>query len=268
MADISLKDIRELVEQGNSENRIDNGVPFLVIPEGYRLMDVENTLQYPVRKKGNPQFTRSGSFTDYVNEQKLLESRIYVTSATQLVAVLDHHQPDDDKSSPGWGQHRATLNLTKSPEWLTWTKANNTRMMQREFAQFVEDNADEVARPSSNELLDLIRTIKASSNCVCTGQVDEKAGNEQRAFFIETKTTAGVKGELELPSEITLALSVYGGEKPAPIQARLRFDAPQGGKIVLWYELVRVQRFEQKSLEEIIGDIEGATELSAWYGTP
>lgn len=243
-----------------------DGKPYLVIAHNDVIRDVEHLLPSPSRKIGNPQFIRSASFNGYVNEQKTLNSRLYVTALTTLVAVLDHHT--EDPQGPQWGQHRATLTLKESPEYVLWKKSDKVGMSQRAFAQFIEDNSAEVQSPTGAELLDLVRHIKASQSYDCTGDIEEKPGNAGGTFVLSTKTKAGAKSELELPGEFGLGLSVYEGGFVAPIVARLRFEVKGEGKLTLWYELQKIQRFEQSALETIVSDIEKQTSLKAWYGTP
>src|SRR3990172_7311494 len=129
------------------------GKPMVIVPSACHVVDVEKYAAVPSRRTGNPQFTRAGSFCGYVNDQKGVQSRLYVASALMLVAVLDHH--DFKGGGPGWGQHRATLNLTQSPEWKTWLGKNQCAMSQRDFAQFIEDNSEDIMVPSGAELLEL-----------------------------------------------------------------------------------------------------------------
>ena len=263
----TIRELRNLIEHLQTPQTIGNGSPFLIVANDHSIKSVEDTLLHPTRKKGHPVFTRSLSFCEYVLEQKGGAARLYVPNQTSLIVVLDHHESAQETSYPGWGQHRATLNLTKSPEWLTWSGANGQKRSQRDFSQFIEDNADEIETPGGAELLDLVRSIRASQNLECTGAITDRGEQSVSGFVLETKTKAGAKGELELPGEIGILVSVYEGGTANTIQARLRFEIVNA-KLMLWFELVRVQRFEQKALEAVVKSVEEATDLTAWFGTP
>lgn len=241
-----------------------NGRPFIILPDKYQVACVEHLLANPARKTGLPQFQRQQSFCQYVNDQKTEASRLYVPTATSILVVFNHHGTN---SQAGWGDHKATLTLTHTQEWKTWAQFNNSKRVQRDFAQFIEDNSEDVATPTGAELLELIRTIKTSTNLECTGEIDDKGDTASGGFIIQTKTKAGAKQELELPGEFLLMIAPYEGSAKLPVLARLRIEACPP-KLSLWYELLKVQKIEKKALEDIVAAIEVAVDMTAWFGQP
>lgn len=260
----TIKALEALVLRAQTVSGKHEGLPFVVIQRDQCVESLEGLQTNPSRKKGSPSFTRTDSFVEYVNEQALECSRLYVTSPTCFVCVIDHHESG---SLAGWGQHRATLNLKASPEWTLWTGSNGRHMNQREFAQFIEDNSDEIEHPTGAQLLELVRTIKATTNAEFNGQVEEKDGNFSVGFSMTTRTAAGQKGELELPTDFVLAISPYEGGSIHTLPVRLRFSV-ESGRLALWYEMVKVAKFQELALKLIVSAIEGGTEMTAWYGTP
>ena len=106
-----------------------------------------------------------------------------------------------------------------------------------------------------------------ASTAEFNGNISEKDGNYSVGFAMATRTAAGQKGELELPHSFDLSLSRYEGSARHAIQARLRFST-DNGKLLLWYDLNRVAKFEEQALQSVASDIQTGTELTAWYGTP
>ena len=254
--------IEELTDSARGVVRAEeDAIPYVILPPNHSVKTIEETLPTPTRYRNKPVFVQPDSFTDYVNELKSSNTRIYVTSPIQIVAVIDHQHDN----SPAWGDHRATLNLVQDPDWLLWKQKNATSMSQRDFAQFLEDNIEAIVAPSGAELIDLIRNIKASQKVEITGNVQDP-DNASGSFVIETKGKGG-KGDLELPSEIALALPVYFGGTKDTIKARLRFQISQPS-LSLRYELIRVERFERTALEKLVEEIESDTGIAVWFGTP
>lgn len=258
-----LEKIENLVDRASDPKQIAGHRPFVVIPANHTVQALDKLLENPTRKVGNPAFIKSTAFCEYVNEQKEESSRLYVTSPTQVLCVIDHHAA----SAAGWGQHRVTFNLTKTREWLLWNANDKVQKGQREFAQFIEDNMDDVCKPSGGELLDLIRTVKASQNLDCSGEIDEKGDTKSASFVIQTRTKAGAKSELDLPQEFTLLISPYEGGEKLFVKARLRLKI-QEPKLLIWFELVKVEAMEKSALEDIVDSISEKIGLSPWYGTP
>lgn len=262
--DTTIKALEALILRAQAVSGKHDGTPFVVLDHNQRADSLEGLQTNPSRKRGTPVFTRADSFVEYVKEQALECSRLYVTSPTCFVCVIDHHESGN---LAGWGQHRATLNLKASAEWTLWTQSNGKRMGQREFAQFIEDNSTEVESPTGAQLLELVRTIKATTNAEFSGQVEEKDGNFSVGFSMTTRTAAGQKGELELPTDFVLMLSHYEGGPAHSLPVRLRFSI-EGGRLALWYEMVKVAKFQEQMLASIVSAIEEETEMTAWYGTP
>ncbi len=263
MPDITLTELESLTERAASPKTVDNGKPFVVIPEKCKLEDLERLLPGPTRKTGAPVFTRAASFCEYVNEQKEPETRLYITGPTVLVAVINHHGPDD----AGWGDHRATFHLTRTREWTVWTNLNGKAMDQRSFAQFIDDNSEDVSSPTGTNLLELIRTIKTSQRLELSGEVNEENQQTGSVFKVFGQTKAGAKEEVELPSEFTIDLCPYEGSDSLIVRARLRLEI-NNGRMTLRYELVKIDKIEREALESIVKGVEAETELTGWYGQP
>lgn len=255
--------LKTLIERAGTVESLDGRCqPFVIVPEAHKVQSLECLLTTPSRKTGCPVFTQADSFCGYVNEQKDADSRLYVTGPTAIVAVLNHHGKTAD-----WKDHKATLALTKTPEWITWTNFHNKFMGQREFAQFIEDNAADLASPTGADLLDLVRTIKLSQHLECTGEIDERGDVAGTSFVVATKTKTGAKQEVELPAEFFLAISPYEGGDKSNVKSRLRIEL-DGTRFKLRYELVKIATFEKLALESIVAGVAAKTDMDPWYGTP
>lgn len=267
-----IEALTKLIELNQAENRIgEDGKPYIILRADQKVEDAERFMRHPSRKVGKPQFVRSASFCEYVNQQKTVDSRLYIPSQTQFSCVLDHHAEDSTGAivtpRADWGQHRAQLDLKLTPEWQVWSARDKGSFGQREFAQFIEDNSDDVATPAGAELLDLVRTLKATCNAQYNVTVEDKPGTFSASYVQATRAQAGVKGDLDLPTEFTLSIAPYEGGNKILIVARLRFEI-NNEKLRLHYELVKIQKFLDRALADISAGIEKATGLTAWYGTP
>lgn len=259
-----IKALQNLIQQAQQARTAgEKGEYFLALPNDYKIQSLEALLKFPSRKKACPVFTRSASFCSYVKDHASDVSRLYVTASTQLVCVLNHHAKDN----PDWQDHRAVFNLTHTEEWKLWTTNSGQRKSQRDFAQFIEDNSTSIVLPKGAELLDLIRTIKASQNLECTGDIDERGEAAGASFVMNAKNKAGAKQEVELPTQFLVGLSPYEGCDPIEITARLRLEM-SGTKFLLQYDLLRANVVQKQALDMIVSDVEGKTDMDAWYGTP
>lgn len=271
MAENDIPALQALIERSQEPiTWADGGDPFVVVRSDSKIEVLSKLLGRPSRKIGAPQFTNAASFIDYVNEQKIPETRLYVTCPTNIVAIINHHEPSPNQESvgrAGWGDNRASLTLTQTPEWALWKSKDRSSMSQRDFAQFIEDNADDIAAPTGASLLELIRTIKTSQQLELTGEMDEKNDARATSFVLAAKTKAGAKQEVDLPGEFVLSLSPYEGGRLIGVRARLRvqISAP---RFTLNYEILNMARIERAALKDIAEAVAAGVELSAWFGTP
>lgn len=266
MFEDEVQEVKKLLAAAQTTRASIGGKPFVIIEDRQKIQSLEDLQRNPTRKIGHPKFTQAPSFCAYVNDHKDAATRLYIPTPIQFVAVIDHHAATP-AGSPDWAQHRATLDLKPSQEWNLWNGKQLAKMDQRAFAQFIEDNLDEITSPEGAELLDLVRSIKATQHAEFSSVVDEKPGVFQMSYAQTAKTTAGQKGELEIPTGFVLTLSPYEGGVPLNLYTRLRFEI-SGGKLFLWYEFVRACRFLDDALRLISGVIAKETGLTPWYGTP
>jgi uncharacterized protein YfdQ (DUF2303 family) len=259
-----IEALEEIIARGQDVDTAAEGAqPFVIIQKDSKVGLLEDTLIRPSRKKGSPNFIKSESFCAYVNQQKTPNSRLYVTCPTNIVAVLNHH----GQGGPGWADHRAQFTLTQTPEWTTWKNSNGKAMDQRTFAQFIDDNSEDIAGQSDASLLELIRTIKASQQLEITGEIDEKNDVAGSSFKLAARTKAGAKDDVELPGEFALSIAPYEGGEKIAVRARLRIEI-RAPKFLLNYDLVKIQKIEREALEGIVKTVANAVEMEPWFGTP
>ena len=265
MPEYTIEEIKNLLTKAQAPNK-DFAVPFVVVDNDQRVQTLDLFLDKPIRKMASVSFYRPPSFIDYVNEQKQEKTtQLYVVSDTVLRAVIDDHGAD--VSAANWRAHVATLTLKNSIEYTTWKGKHGIQMVQKDFAQFLEDNSQDIQSPDGITLLNLVRDLKASQNIECTGAINENSDDRSGSYEVVTKTKAGVLGDIELPQQITLQLSVYEGGIALPLVARLKLSVSPP-KLWLSYELVRVQQFEKQALQVVTTHIEDKTNIVAFYGDP
>lgn len=262
LGDEAIQSIAELVRAAQTAETFGTGgKPCVIISTDQRVECVEHLLARPARKTGNPQFVRCDSFVRYVNEHKNDGSRIYVSGAMCLTAVLDHHA-----DQPEWGQHRSTYAIKHSLEWHTWVAKNGVKMTQKDFCEFIEDNAKDIAGRS--DMVELIRTLQVNSSVDYKSFERGDNGNCSLMFVKTSSAKAGEKGEIDIPALFTIQIPAFeGGEAKPPIVAKLRFDMSDA-KLKLWYELQHLQQILNLHTDAVVGTLAQATGIAPFYGTP
>lgn len=239
------------------------GVPVLVIPDGYRVHKMEDMLLLPTRKKGTTTLNDLASLIGVVNEQKTDSTHLYGTlTPPSFVAVFN-----DTHTGTGWGDHRASYTPPLSPEWLNWTKLNGTKQDQAALAQFIEDNVDDVVEPEGALLLEICRTLQAKKDVNFVSHTRASDGSVAFTYDEDVKGSSPVRGGMAIPEQFIIGIPVFENGDPWRVTVRLRYRLA-GGQLTMWYELVRPHKVVEAAVKDIREKLAAGTKLHVLNGTP
>lgn len=240
------------------------GIPFVVIPEGTNVHELEELLPSPQTTKIDVAVDDVESFTRYFNEHKSDDSRIFARlqeTGAQFIGIIDFF----GKGKTSWRKHRVTYNCPPTPEWLTWTKNNKLAMNQKAFAEFLEDNLDEIINPVGAEVLEIAKTLTAKTTVNFKSGIRLDNGNQCLTYEEMSETKAGEKGDLQIPTEITLGIAPFKSIQPYKLMARLKYRL-QEGRVTFTYELVKPHKVIEDACKGIIGVISDKTSIQPFAG--
>lgn len=217
-----------------------NDIPYLIVPKGAGVVSLEDSLPAPRRIKASKSFEEPDSFCKYVAQFQNELTRVYGTPDKYGIgAILDDHQAGD----PQWTDHRASLELVKSPEWNEWIAACGKELGQQELAEFLEDHLEQIASPDAGELLSDIRSVHISTNTRCES-VQREGGDI--AFVYATETAAGTKTERgKIPSKLTLLIAPFRSWQPLQMTVTLNHRLTKDKELCF---VMRAHRAEQLML--------------------
>lgn len=186
--------------------------------------------------------------------------------AASILAVIDSHEPYTDADHPqNWQRHTALLQLTKTPAWSAWTGNDKGFMSQDEFADFIEDRASDVERPSAAELISVARHIEATNKVDFKSAV--RASDGQITFRYEESNEAKAKGDLTIPETILLNLRPYAGGPVYRVQARFRYRI-RSEKLSLGYVLDRPDEVLERAFADVVAELRDGRDEQTLSGAP
>lgn len=250
----------------------EQGIPYALVPPDWTVTELERLLETPTRARGITALGDVDSFCAWVNERKLPGSRVYATNnhsqGVQFVAVLDD---TISAEAPQWGDWRAQYNPLVSPEWQIWNGLNGKRGAQKDFAEFVESNIDDVFSSGAHEpagavLLELANVLHATLKAEFSSAVRLSNGTTQLRYS-ETMQATGGSGSLEVPEMFFLSIPVFQRGPNYKVAARLRYRV-QGSSLSIGYDLVRPHKIIEAAANDIIERITDKTALPLFMGTP
>ena len=224
---------------GNSD------IPFVVIPDGYTVKDLEHLLPAPTRKRAAVQVHDADSFCAYFNAHSTRYSTIYAdvdygAEKFVVLAVLD----DNGADFAGWRDHTCTLVRRPSVEWERWNSKCRANMGQAEFATFLEENLVDVVNaegmPTGSEMLQMALAFERTADKRLKSKVNLQSGGVR--FEYVDDDNAETRTSMQVCDGATVAYQ---------IEARLKYR-DNGGKRSFWHELIRPDRaFKQAVTEEL-----------------
>ncbi|MBS0229475.1 MAG: DUF2303 family protein [Proteobacteria bacterium] len=281
--------IAEVVQKSTAPILIDHEDARLIIwPQSGRIESLEEHGNRPRRKRGQAVFYDIESFCRYVRAHATCGT--IITGASEIdggfKATFDWHLPavayEDAEiaaaaavggvtlSDAGWGEHYALLPLRPTKEWLAWSENNGAGRArgQFEFAQFIEDNADDIYAPQQTpgqppwpnaaDMLQVATTLSARNDTVFHSGVRLQNGQVQLSYTERIDTTAGADGKMLVPERFAIRVAPFRGAALYEVRARLRYRIASS-KLAMWYELERPWRVTEHAFNDVKAGISKET---------
>lgn len=232
------------------------GLSYVSLPEGHELQLVD-TGEYAERPRSLEQhrtLLEAKSFIEYFNLFKDGNSRLfgsYDSTAGNIVGVLDYHEAGENPS-PRWGRHNLKLDLKSSPEMKTFLDKNETRMNQRQFAEFLEDNISSIVSPDASTILSAVKQFTTRRNVVTQSEL----GDDGNVYFaLDIKDEGKSCGEVTLPREFVLGLRPFSVSALYEFRAVLRWSNGDNG-VLFSYKLIEPEKKIEAAFNDIRAEVE------------
>jgi uncharacterized protein YfdQ (DUF2303 family) len=258
--------VAELADQAAENQRVAISVGEVYLVRGgdgeLRIVDTDGYAPNPRHKEAKRSVTDAASFVAYVNRHADDHTEVYAhTNTSKVVAVIDSH--DESTGDPGWQKHRVSLDLEHSKQWLAWKNADGQLLAQDEFADFIDDQWNDVIDPEPARMIDIARTFQAHTKVNFESVIRDTSGDVKLSYIEDTAAKAGQKGDIEIPARIQLALRPYIGGPIYSIWANFRYRL-RGGSVSLGFKLERPELILEAAFADIVTEIrDGKTEKRA-----
>ena len=141
----AVHDIRDLVAATLKTN---TDIPSVVVPDGFKVQSLETLQASPSRIRQVTNLISPGSLIAYIQRFRDERSVVFADKTkTRIVAVLDFHH---DSHYASWGDHKAIYDCPYSDDWKAWSGSDGNKMNQIDFAEFLENNIQNVAPVGDN----------------------------------------------------------------------------------------------------------------------
>lgn len=241
-----------------------HGQPFVVVPDGFQVENLSHMLNQPTRLRGKATLSDEGSFIGYVNLHKTDATDLYYSvNPPSFKAVFNSNRP----GQPGWCDFSAVYRCPLSPAWMVWTQNDGKRMDQESFARFIEANLPDIVEPENAQMLEIALTLEAKKKVNFVSGLRLTNGSNEFTYEEQVDGSAA-KGKLKIPEKISLGIPVFLNGDPYKVEANFRYRIGDGGKLQMWYELVRPHVIIDDAVANLRDKIVAETGLTAWNGDP
>lgn len=250
-------------------NRAPQGLPdgsmAIVIPKGYEAKVFPPLEKMLLRVRENILLYDADSFIRYLNTYKQQGTRIFAepgflsqTKCARLVAVIDYHT---GTLAPDHAAHVVTYAPRYSDQWSRWVPGPGA-MKQGEFAEFVEENRQDIVAPDAAKLLDIVRAFKASKKVEFNSVVYQTNGDATLVYDEKTEQT-GASGPV--PEQMKLGIPVYfrGPVYSVPVFVRFKVGS---GAVNFLIKPDRADVIEDAAFHEVVKRVTEATGVEAYIG--
>lgn len=246
----------------------------VALPPNWRLEEEndEKLRDTPHRKTGIIRTKEQESFIQYINRHKIDDLTTiyceadYRQSKVNFDCIINDHS--GDKNGQQWRDHIAVYAPTFSEEWIRWSKGDKKSFTQLEFAEFIEENLQDIAAiegmPTGAQLLEMAVSFEANQERQFKSSIRLQSGGIQLNFVDDD--TAQTLQQMKLFERISIGIPVFWSGTAYRIDARLRYRAKQG-ILAFWYELIRPDKVLEDATATMIDQIRTETDVPFYFGS-
>jgi uncharacterized protein YfdQ (DUF2303 family) len=177
--------------------------------------------------------------------------------------VVNGHEAE----AAGWSDHRATLRLRHTPEWKRWIERDGKIEGQTKFAEHIEDCLADIVEPEAAVMLELAQHFQAAVKVNFRSAKQLSDGQRQLVYEETVEAKAGQRGEIVIPGSFVVGVAPFEGSVGYKLNARLRYRLSDG-QLLIGYVLDRPDKVIRAAFDDVLAEVETATGLQAFAGTP
>lgn len=236
------------------------GIAFTVIPEGYRIHDLEKLQCQPQRIRETVALSTVEDFIAYGKQWADADSVIFADEASRkLTGLIDYHA---NAEAPEWASHQMAFTAVKSRELQAWEANNGKNLSQEGLAEFLEDRIGDVVEPSGASLLESALKLQIHKTSVFGSAIRLQNGNVQFNY-----TDNETKDSLVLPEKFALGIPLFHRGVGYRVEARLRYRL-NGPGITFTYKLLELDRLIEHAFADVVKKTrEGLPDVKLYSGS-
>ena len=197
----------------------------VVLPSDLSIQSTEHLLENPIHFKATYKTPIIEEFAEYTNAQDT--ATVFIENECMAAtAIFDIGTPESPKNR----FHQASIQLSKTAEFITLTNINDYTLSQRELAVWMEENHANITTFGKEEApgmdapkIELNKAIRAIRNTEIKAQAESSNKIEDLSEQTSVMASVEVKNDGNKPAYIDFTCNPYHGLK-LPLQAQNQND--------------------------------------------
>lgn len=177
-----------------------------------------------------------------------------------VVGVLNGNGP----SGPGWGDFRVSMAFRATPQWLKWRAIDNKMKSQADFAEFIEDNLEDIVEPAGAQMLEIVTMLQGTRTTNFRRGINLGTGAVQFQHLEADEVKAG---DFEIPQSFGIVIAPFVGIQPFKVPVRFRWRLSDG-KLSLGFKLQRIESLMKQVMDEVFAAVVQGDNVAVLEGLP
>ena len=257
-----FKDVIDAARRGSGVHQVPGVNGVVHAPNGRdgasRVLDLEALLDVPRRARGTTRVYGALAFCQLLKDAEDTGStpQVFIDrdpDKPQIVAVLN----GCFGVNPGWADHRVEIAFKRTAQWTKWLGMHGRWHTQAVFADFIEENRDDIVDPSGAQMLEIATYLEATKSTSFRSSVRLQNGDIELENLENTEAKVS-RGRIAIPETFTLGLAPFVGHKTYQVPARFRYRI-EDGKLKLGFLLQRHEDLMKAVVDDLMTAIEQQT---------
>lgn len=242
---------------------------FLVVNDESTVVDLtkllEDAMPFTLAPAGSFAFADMASFLAYVKRYSTEPASIYwkqsdlsvrPSAVAEVECVFDEWKPPvagEPKDFYPRRVWRANIELRISPELEAWANNDRKAMPSAKFAEFIEENIEDLPAPTGEKMLKVATTIQGKRTLSFKSGVRLDNGMVDIAYVEGGSDSAGsgANGNLKIPQMFEIAIPVFKNlDAGIKLAARFKYRLQGDGSVLMQYELVKPWKAVELAVSE------------------
>jgi Uncharacterized conserved protein (DUF2303). len=266
--DLALAQVKDIEIKNGSKTSNRATRHYAVVSDGARVSPLE-FLDAKVPQNSNT-FIDADSFASYMKAYlNVKESRMFASLGGLTLSGIIDYQPVNAKLLPsdavdGEKKHKAFFRLVETEDFKAWKAISGQALPQESFVEFLQERLHCIASPDQADILEIARNLEIKTDVTFSSKERSSDGGYNLVYREDVNASAGEKGKIKVPEQLTLKIVAFEGGAEMELTARMYYRMTSG-KVVFAIKILNLRETVLKTFRGVCDKISKDVSLDVHY---